>query len=515
MIEKRVIALAAGSSIAQTILSAITSLILLKYILDVLGPAKLGVWSLVLAAASMVQVANLGMTGSIVKHVADCDALADKEKMSAVIQTTIVSLAVFALLLIVAAYPLAKAYFGFTLDPASYTDAMEVLPFALLSFFIFMIAAAYQGAIYGCHLIVQRNAILVVDSISYLLLSIMLVPSYSLLGLAYARLIQNFFTLLLSVAVLRRHVTPLPLLPVYWSKSSFVEMFRYAANFQLISILIMLADPITKGLLGRYGSVTMVGYYEVANRIVQVFRTLLVNANQVLVPTFARLDKLNPAKISGTFFVSYQVVFYLTVPGFCLLAISAPLISEVMIGREEPFFVWSTVVLCGGWLINTLAAPAYFATVGSGNMKVNVVAHFAMTAVNLLLAYLWGLEIGGVGVVSAWSSALAVGGIILNVMYFRSHKISWRNTIPKGSRLLTVLCLTGIAIAYSMWWLVSDIQTLVRGNSAWTNATVKLAIAGAMVVAFTAIVAAPMWNHPVRRKLWRMIIPAPARYDNP
>lgn len=507
MIEKREIALAAGSSITQTIIGAITSFMLLKYILDVLGAAKLGVWSLVLAAASMVQVANLGMTGSIVKHVADCDALADKEKMSAVIQTTILSIAVFALLLIVTAYPLAKAYFGFALDPASYTDAIEILPVALIAFFVYMIAAVYQGAIYGCHLIIHRNAILIVDSISYLLLSIMLMPGYGLLGLAYARLAQNFFTLLLSIAVLKHRLVQLPLVPMYWSKSRFSEMFTYAANFQLISLLTMLADPITKGLLGKYGSVSMVGYYEIANRIVQVFRALLVNANQVLVPTFARLDKLDPGRISSTFIASYQVVFYLTVPGFCLLAISAPLISEIMIGREEPFFVRSVSLLSAGWLLNTLAVPAYFAIIGAGNMKVNVASHLAMTAVNLLLAYVWGRTIGGIGVVSAWSLALAIGGILLNMMYFRAHGVSWRNAIPEGSRSLAVRCLLGMVIAYSMWWRLSDIQSLVRDNLAWTNVSVKIATAGAMIVAFATIVAMPMWNHSIRRKLWRVVIP--------
>lgn len=508
MIEKKRIAFAAGSSIAQTVVGAIASFILLKYILDVLGPAQLGVWSLVIAAVSMVQVANLGMTGSIVKHVADCDALADQEKMSAVIQTTIVSIAVFALLLMTAAYPLAKAYFGFALDSASYSDALAILPLALLAFFVYMIAAVYQGAIYGCHLIVHRNAILIIDSISYLFLSIALTPGYGLMGLAYARVAQNCFTLTLSIVMLRRHVPQLPLLPLRWNKSRFSEMFTYAANFQLISLFTMLADPITKGLLGRYGSVSMIGYYEIANRIVQVLRALLVNANQVLVPTFARLDKLDPGKISGTFIISYQVVFYLAVPGFCLIAISAPLISEVMIGREEPFFIFSVSALCGGWLINTLAVPAYFAIIGAGNMRANVASHLAMTAVNLLLAFVWGHTFGGMGVVSAWSLALVLGGFVLNIMYFRIYEIPWRAAIPKGSRLLTIFCLTGTVVAYGIWWQLPDVAVLMTDRLAWMGEAIKFAISGAMVAAFMVIVAVPMWNHPVRRELWRIVVPA-------
>ena len=70
MINKKKIAISAGSSIIQTVVSGITVFILFKYILKTIGPEKLGIWSLVLAASSMVQVANLGMSGSIVKNAA-------------------------------------------------------------------------------------------------------------------------------------------------------------------------------------------------------------------------------------------------------------------------------------------------------------------------------------------------------------------------------------------------------------------------------------------------------------
>lgn len=131
-----------------------------------------------------------------------------------------------------------------------------------------------------------------------------------------------------------------------------------------------------------------------------------------------------------------------------------------------------------------------------------------MTVVNLLLAYIWGHTFGGSGVVSAWSLALALSGIILNIMYFRMHEISWRNAIPKGSRLLAVFCLTGMVIAYGIWWQLPDVAIFRTDGFAGTGEAIKFAIAGAMVVAFMVIVAAPMWNHPVRRELWRIVVPA-------
>ena len=505
MIDKKKIAVSAGSSIVQTVVAGFTTFILFKFILATIGAEKLGIWSLVIAASSTVQVANLGMSGSIVKYVADCDALEDKQGMSVVIQTTVISIALLAFALIFGAYPAIKAYLDFALNADLYRDAMEILPIAMLAFLIMMVAGIYQGALYGCQLIVHRNMILISDSISYLVLCLILMPGYGLLGLAYARLAQNCLTLLFSVVLLRRYVPQLPLFPLHWSKARFRHMFAYAANFQFISVLVMLSDPITKGFLSKYGNVSMGGYYEIANRMVQIFRALLVNANQVLVPTFARLEKLDPGKVSSAYIASYQIVFYLTIPGLSLLAISAPLISEILIGRHEPFFVWSTIVLCAGWLINTLSVPAYFATMGTGHMKGNVISHVAMTAMNVLLIYAFGNLWGGIGIVLAWSVAVASGGIIMNIMHYRAYKIAWRNIVPEASRLLTVLCLFGLAVAYGIWRQLPRIESSLMNEWAWTNTWASVMASGVMVVIFAAIIGMPMWAHPLRHKLCALI----------
>ena len=77
------------------------------------------------------------------RHVADCDATGDKEKMSVVIQTTVISIALFTLALILGAYPAAKMYFSFTLKAGVYHAAIEILPITLLAFFVVMVAGIY------------------------------------------------------------------------------------------------------------------------------------------------------------------------------------------------------------------------------------------------------------------------------------------------------------------------------------------------------------------------------------
>ncbi|WDN88254.1 hypothetical protein BuS5_01222 [Desulfosarcina sp. BuS5] len=505
MIDKRRITISAGSSIAQIIISGITVFLLYRFLLETIGPEKLGIWSLVLAISSMTQAANLGMTGSIVKHIADYDAFDDKKKISIAIQTAVISIALFSFVFVISLFPAANYYFQITLEEKFYRVALEILPLALISFWLLMLTTIYQGALYGCQLIAQRNGILVFDSVSHFVICIILAPYYGLLGLAYARVIQNCLTLVITIVLLKRYVQGLPVLPCHWNKKLFKEMFGYAVNFQIISLLVMLSDPVTKGFLSRYGNVSMVAYYEMANKLVQLSRSLLVSANQVLVPTFANLNQLDPKKILNTYLVSYQFVFYLAVPGFCLLTLSAPLISEIWVGHYEPVFIWSMVMLCAGWLVNTLSVPAYYVGVGTGNMKDNVVTHLVMTASNIILIFIIGRLWEGLGVVMAWALAVALGGGLLNILFYWKNVMCFSNVIPKDSRWLAVFCFIGFFVSYGLWLQSPEIKKMMLAISAPSDPWGRYIVGSLMIGCFFLIASLPMWNHPIRKKIMNLI----------
>ena len=500
MTDKKKIAVNAGSSILQVVVSGLTVFLLYRYLLETIGSDRLGIWALVLAASSTVQAANLGMTGSIIKHIADYDALGDTEKLALAVQTAALSIGVFSFVFVLILFPAAIYYFQFALDDAEYREAVEILPQALLAFWVYMVAGIYQSALYGCQLIAHRNAILVTDSVMYMLMCIVLAPVYGLPGLAWARLVQNLITYLLSALLMKRHVRQVPLLPHVWRKGLFKEMFGYAVNFQIIAILVMLSDPVTKGFLSRYGNVSMVAYYEMANRLVQLFRAILVNANQVLVPSYARAKQLDESKIAESYHQSYGLVFYFAVPGFCLMAVAAPLVSELWIGHYEPVFVVAVMLLCIGWLVNVLGVPAYHAGMGTGYMKDNVVAHVFTTLMNFVCILLIGPLWQGLGVIVAWVLALLLGGLLLIYLYHYRNSLALKDVVPVPSRALAVLCLTGVLVASAVWHKLPEFVANGEGRVFWGLSTQNVADL-VMILVFVVLAVVPMWKHPVRRQL--------------
>lgn len=511
MVRRSRIATNALSSVVQIIVSGLTLVILYRYLLGTIGVEKLGVWSLVLATSSMIQVANFGLTGSIVKHIAECDARGDKQSLAVAVETAIITVTFLSLLLIICAYPAAKYYLAFAIDGQLCREALDILPVALIAFVLLMVTSVYQSGLYGCQLIVQRNGLLIGESFSHLALCLLLAPRYGLLGLAYARAAQNLMTLTASAAFLKHHVSSLSLLPYRWDKDQFKQMVGYAANFQIISILVMLSDPITKALLGRVGGVSMVGYYEMANKLVQLFRSLIVNANQVLVPAFANLGQLQPWRVSELYLKSYRMVIYLALPGFGLLIVCTPLISELWVGRIEPVFVWSMLLLSAGWFANTLAVPAYFASLGTGEMRINVTSHVVMTMTNIVLGVSLGQVIGGLGVVAGWAIALAIGGLSLNLLYYHRKSIGLGHLCSHDDRMLglhVALALGASCLAWQVFPGAWDVSLPALGVSgAWgTMLTSVITIGG-----YLAILTLQVWKHSIRTDVQRWLIGAFAR----
>jgi O-antigen/teichoic acid export membrane protein len=104
--QKRLIFINAFMSIAQVFIVGITLFFLYRFLLKTIGVEQFGIWSLVLATTSIAQVANLGISGSIVKFVAKYSARGEYHNISKIIQTAVISLAVIIGFVVLLCYPL-------------------------------------------------------------------------------------------------------------------------------------------------------------------------------------------------------------------------------------------------------------------------------------------------------------------------------------------------------------------------------------------------------------------------
>ena len=487
MQKSRVLINALMSSIQIVVISVVLFL-LYKFLLRTIGVRQLGIWSLILATTSVTQIANFGLSGSIVKFVAKYIARKEIENVSLVLQTAAISISVMAGFILIIAYPFARWILGFVISTDSLELALSILPYAFFALWVMIITSIFQAGLDGYQRIDIRSCLLMGGAILHLVLCLMLAPAYGLIGVAYARIIQNCVICLSSWLLLKRYLPLLPVFPYKWNKGLFKEIIGYGINFQVISIASIFYDPITKALMSKFGGLSMVGYYEMASRMIRQFREFIVSTNQVLVPAIADLEEISPEKIQSVYLTSYQLIFYLSLPLFSMIIISTPIISELWIGYYENSFIVFGTLLAAGWFLNTLNSPAYFTNLGIGHLRWNVVSHIVIALLNAGLGFLLGLIYGGIGVVVAWVISLAFGSSIVYLSYHITHRISLTKLVPWESRIVIITCLAAIGFSFMLRYIPNDTFDVITVDSSVFFLTLL-------------VILIPIWFHPMRKRL--------------
>jgi O-antigen/teichoic acid export membrane protein len=486
--RKQLIFTNAIMSSIQIALVSIVVFLLYKFLLNVIGIEQLGIWSLILSSTTVVaQAASFGMTGSVVKFVAKYIARGEEKIASLVIQTAVISFGIITGCLLLISYPLVKWILSFIVPAKSIKIAFSILPFAFFSLWFMTITSVFNSVLDGLQKVYLRNILMISYSLFYAFLCFLFSPKYGLIGLAYAQVISNFVFLVLSLILVKICFPIFPFLPYKWDKNLFKEIINYGLNFQIISITAMFYDPITKALISKFGGLSMVGYYEMANKMVQHIRALIISANQSLVPVIANLYEKRAEKVNTVYLTNYRLLFFISLPLFTLIIIILPLISVLWIGRYEKIFITLGTLITLGWFLNILDAPSYFANLGTGNLRWNVIGHIITGILNIVLGIIFGFIFDGYGVVVGWVIALSVGSATIYISYHITNGISLKELFPKDSRSMAYLCIILTLFSFTIH-LFSGIQEI-------TTITLIIIISGLLLI-FPQI-----YNHPIKNSL--------------
>ncbi len=493
MKRKRIILNAASTS-AQILASAAVMFFLYRFLIRAVGVERLGIWSLVLATTSAVTLANQGVSASIVKFVAKYAAREKTEEVSLLMQTAVISTGLALALVSAGLYPGARYVLKIVLPHATLAEACAILPLALVSLWINILVGVLQAGLVGHEMIALCNYLELGGAFAYLLLAFLLVPNHGLLGLAYAQTIASAALMIATWLLLRRRIPSLPALPRRWNRALFREMAGYGFQFQLITASQAMREPVTKALLARFGGLRVTGLYELAARAVVTLREVIVQANQVLVPTVSGLQERDPDSIPAVYRESYRLILFLAVPAFTFLVVASPFISQVWIGRYEPLFVRFVALLAAGWLVNVLSNPAYVVDLGTGALRWVLAGCMVTAILNATLGFFAGIHWGGTAVVAASAFSLACGYLIVLVSYHLANRAPFSQLLPKESRGILFTSLVGAAVC------------LLYVCASPAHSIFSLRVTSGTTAALAAMMMISMWIHPMRKRLLHWVI---------
>lgn len=430
------------SSVLQAFITGLVYFLVYKYLLSVVGVKQLGIWSLVLSTTSIGNLANFGLTSGLVKFVAEYVAIGKKEEIGKLIFSSLILLFFVVSIVLFLFYFLSNYILGYVIDSHDISLAISLIPYSLASLFVNIIGGVFTSTLEGFQKNYVRNYIFVFTNFLFLFFVFFLTPMYSLIGVALAQLLQAVCVLLLSFYFVNTldEATSIK----YWKfeKDSVKVLFRYGVKFQFISILQLMFEPTTKMLLGRFGGLVFVGYYEMASRLVNQFRALIVNANQVVIPVIAHhLKGGDNDKIRELYKLSFQVLCLVVLPLSCLLIVLSPFISDLWIGSNQKIFIISIYVLVISNIVNVFCGPAFFGSLASGSLNLLIKSSLIISITSPLSGIVLNYFIFGYGIIIGWGVGLSLGSIYLIVNYQKELHIRFAEFRKiYVNILLTILC---------------------------------------------------------------------------
>ena len=427
------------STILQVLVVGVVYLFLYKFLLESLGIEKLGVWSIILATSSIANLANFGITSGLVKFIADYNAKKNLKDIPKLIFTASVSIIILFLLIVIIIYFFSKVILGFVVEQKYLSLALEILPYSLLCLFINSVGGIFTSTLEGFQKNYVKNFLFLFSSVFLLLSSYYLVPIYQLKGVAIAQVLQSVIILVGSLLFVI-NTSQLAIFNKWnWDYKIFRELINYGAKFQVISVFQMLYEPITKGLISKFGGLAVLGYYEMAARLVNQVRALIVNANQVMVPVVAHTNSTQKENLKELYNKMMSITFFVNVLLISVLLIFTPIISILWIGHWEPIFVFSMLLLSTSIFVNILIGPAYFSCVGEGNLNLILKSQIMIGILNLILGYVLGYYFSGKGVIVSWAISVAISSFYLFYNYQKEKDIPLTNLFTKYNVILFVV----------------------------------------------------------------------------
>lgn len=483
------------STSLQFVLVGLSVFFLYRFLLIEIGPERFGLWSLAVSLTTTSSAVGFGISAALVKYVAKYLVYNDQYKVALLIETALLTLIVVIGVVLFPLYYLFEFLFSRIVEGELFFEGIRMLPFVLVAFWVSNIGQVYWSAVDGYQRIDIRNlALTLINGILFVILAFWFTPQLGLMGLAYAYLIRAVVWLIYGAVIIKKLSPKVKVLGFRWRYSLLKEMLSYGLSFQVISISQIVIDPIMKYLVARFGSLGMVGYFELAFQMVKQLKGVLSSANGVIVPAVAELYENAKERLEAVYESTFQLVFYINSPFYAVLITLIPFISKIWIGYVESNFVFFSTVLSVAFFINSLVGPAFFINMGTGKLKHNVYSHLIITVSSVVLGFFMGKAFGGKGVGGSLGVSIIIGSVYLMYMYSKEAKLTY-------SILFSV---ENLRLMFSIGLFIFGVK-IFNGvlNLKELDMSIQLLI---LLSLFVVVNFYPIWNHSKRRELQKWVL---------
>jgi O-antigen/teichoic acid export membrane protein len=460
------------AAIGQVLASALLTFEQYRFLARELGAAQFGLWSLVLASASVARLSEFGLGSGVTRFVASDRGAGDPERVG---RTVAIAVGLMGVIMAIVCWAAAPAlHWGvarIVLGAEDRETAQSLIPYALAGLWLSSLANVFLSAIDGCLRTERRAAIVILTTALQLLACYILVPSHGVAAMGAVYVLQAALMLAGSVATAKMTIG----LPwVAWrlaDRERAWELVRYGGAIQAAAIGQLLFDPTIKVLTARFGGLGATGYYEMASRAVTQMRAIIVAAYKTLVPYIAHRSAgiAETGSVTKASYLAYsRFLFVVSTLFFAATAMALPFVLSFWLGKFNYDFVVIGLLCVLGWYANAFAITPYMWALALGKPAWIALSQLSIGILSGVFGLLGGIAEGALGAVGGGMLGLAVGSSTIIVLLHRHYRVDIRDTLP-ASAMGTVLICSGIT-AGCLWFSFTALSR--AGSNVWPAALV-------------------------------------------
>ncbi len=418
--------------------------IVYRLIVHQLGSEALGTWSMIFSFLIVISSSAMGINSTIINKIItnsekNCIKFQNELLYNSFILYSIIFLC-FSIMMIGILY--------FFLDKILF-DNLKLIFIVISGIYFNINTFSFTAFLDANNENYLKNISSIISFVLFILVSYVLITKLRLNAIGVAYFIQSFLFFCISALLVKKRYSVS--LRRNFKKDLLFSLWSGSWKIQLISLLTIVYDPITKFFLVKNSTLTFIAVYEIGNRLVSQVRNLIVTSNQTLMPHLI-LKKSQDKKNINIFMrnvLEKNIVISLSI--YTSLFLALPFINMFFLQFTNNFLLQIISILFLGNLMNIISAIFYFYYLINGLIKIPLNAHILIGLLNFIIPLLYFLFFkssinSGYWIVAAWSLSLFIGSFYIVYNFVKLNK---GFSIPRSKFiwLSFIICFSGVILS--------------------------------------------------------------------
>jgi O-antigen/teichoic acid export membrane protein len=412
----------------RSVLVAPVPFLMTPIILRKIGTAGYGTWAVFVAISGLTSLADLGMVGTLSKHVAEYHARKDSEALTKLLSTGLVIFGLLALVLISFLW-LGSSFVPALLFRGSPLQGEEIV--LLLRYYLIVIGAniltlLFASVTSGLQRLDLSNWISVANIYCAALVGlILLFRGWGLRGLVCGQVCAALLSLGMYIVTLRK------LLPQTTFRSTHIDideakkMFHFSLRLYVTQAAVAVHNQIEKFLLAVFAGVAAAGWYDIASDAALKIRSLIALVLGPVLPAASELDALQDEKrIEDLYFRAQKYLACFGIPIVCYVAGISTRFVDLWLGPKLAFLGVPLAILLSVNLWNLVTGPGFLINAGRGHLRPGMQSALMGIILNVFLSVGLIYRFGFPGAVLGTAGSLASASTYFLYLFHRDTRYS-------------------------------------------------------------------------------------------